>query len=222
MIELYEKGARAAFENAKDLLDDAEILLTKKRFARSFALSILASEEFAKSMIYKFRSLGLVSEDERQDFDRAILDHKPKLKVFRKYLALTSIISQNPERVRRAVVDEKKSIIELVESLQKEMFQDEVWKIFERANEMKQRGFYVEVSGNKILSPKHTVKEEDARKTLGILRQKAIPRFLFFLEQTEADLNRMSLLREKSRLSQPTFFLIDAAFTKDRFSGRRL
>lgn len=190
MIELYEKAAQEAFDNAKDMLDEAEILLQKKRFARSVAISVLASEEFAKSMFYKFRSLGIVSEKETLEFESAINDHKPKIKTFRKYIATTSILSENAERVRRLILDQKMSMLELMKTFENEMVQDEAWKIFENANQTKKRAFYVEVSNNKVLSPKHVVTEQDARKTLEILRQKAIPRFMIFLKESDASLER--------------------------------
>ncbi len=42
--------ARAALDNASDLLADASVLLQAGRYPRAFALSVLAAEEFGKHM----------------------------------------------------------------------------------------------------------------------------------------------------------------------------
>ena len=44
------KLARAALDNASELLGDASVLLEAGRFPRAFALSLLAAEEFGKHM----------------------------------------------------------------------------------------------------------------------------------------------------------------------------
>ncbi len=41
-------ACRQAAQNARDLLAEAEILLDRGRWARAFALAVLASEEFGK------------------------------------------------------------------------------------------------------------------------------------------------------------------------------
>ncbi len=48
MIEIYEKAAKATFENAIDLLDEADLLYEKEKYARAHAHADLAAEELAK------------------------------------------------------------------------------------------------------------------------------------------------------------------------------
>ena len=164
MIELYEKAASAAYENAIDLIDDADILIAKRKFARAQALLVLACEEFAKMMLYKFYSVGIVKQEEFKEFENAIINHTPKIKLFKKLIAGTSVVSQNKEKVRDMVLNQKKSIREVLESLQKEMEEDEVWRIFETANQAKKAAFYVEVSSNKLSIPKNVISEELSSK----------------------------------------------------------
>ncbi|PIQ22307.1 MAG: hypothetical protein COW65_03890 [Cytophagales bacterium CG18_big_fil_WC_8_21_14_2_50_42_9] len=54
------EGIKLAYENALDLLSDAELLLTHDRFERCVSLSILAIEESGKSTIIR----GLLLADD--------------------------------------------------------------------------------------------------------------------------------------------------------------
>src|SRR5205807_491174 len=53
-IEETALGCHMALRNARELLDDAQLLLAHKRFARSYALAHLAAEELSKvPMLYR-------------------------------------------------------------------------------------------------------------------------------------------------------------------------
>ena len=138
-------------------------------------------------MLYKFYSVGIVKQEEFKEFENAIINHTPKIKLFQELIAGTSVVSQNKEKVRDMVLNQKKSIREVLESLQKEMEEDEVWRIFETANQAKKAAFYVEVSSNKLSIPKNVISEELVRKTIKALREKAIFRFRFFLKSKASD-----------------------------------
>lgn len=190
MNELYEKAAKAAFENAKDLIDDAELLLTRRRYARSKALLVLASEEFAKLVLYKVYSYGLISAEEEKEFEKAIRDHTPKIKIFTKLMSDLSVALQHKDKVIELALNQKKDIAGILETLKEEIAQDEIVGIFETANQVKKAAFYVDISGNKVLLPKDVVTEEDCRKTIKILREKAILRFKYFLDQKDSDVRK--------------------------------
>ena len=51
--EQAEKGIRVAFENARDLLADSELLFQNSRYERAFSLAILAIEESGKPAILR-------------------------------------------------------------------------------------------------------------------------------------------------------------------------
>lgn len=70
-------GIKAAAENARDLVSDAELLLTNGRFARSLALSLLAIEECAK--VHTIAQFALAKTvDEAAPFWEAFRDHRRK------------------------------------------------------------------------------------------------------------------------------------------------
>lgn len=75
------EGAMKCLRNAQELCDEAEILHKNGKYARSFALSHFAREEFGKSFML-FRVLVDVSAGVKVDWkklNRRFRDHKQKL-----------------------------------------------------------------------------------------------------------------------------------------------
>lgn len=75
------EGAFKTVHNAQCLCDEAELLHNNKMYARSYALSHLAREEFAKSlMLYKVAIQVLNKQKvEWKKLDRRFRDHKEKV-----------------------------------------------------------------------------------------------------------------------------------------------
>ncbi|EGQ8156801.1 AbiV family abortive infection protein [Vibrio alginolyticus] len=74
-------GAIKCLRNAQELCDEAEILHKHEKYARSFALSHFAREEFGKSFML-FRTLIDVAAGKKVDWkklNRRFRDHKQKL-----------------------------------------------------------------------------------------------------------------------------------------------
>lgn len=74
-------GAVKCLRNAQELCDEAEILHKHEKYARSFALSHFAREEFGKSFML-FRTLIDVAAGKKVDWkklNRRFRDHKQKL-----------------------------------------------------------------------------------------------------------------------------------------------
>ncbi|MDQ6920239.1 MAG: AbiV family abortive infection protein [Actinomycetota bacterium] len=72
--------ARAALDNASDLLDDAEVLLAAQRWPRAYSLAILAAEEFGKFMSCVVAgSYEADDRDKWRQFWRNFRDHSPKM-----------------------------------------------------------------------------------------------------------------------------------------------
>lgn len=76
MIELYEKPAKASFENAISVYEESEILSKNSRFARAYALCVLSAEEHYKHFLYKSVSAGLIPE---LLVSHWIMDHEEKI-----------------------------------------------------------------------------------------------------------------------------------------------
>lgn len=79
--EVLIEGAVKIVRNAQCLCDEAELLHSNSMYARSYALSHLAREEFAKSlMIYKVCiDVLLGNKVDWKKVDRRFRDHKQKL-----------------------------------------------------------------------------------------------------------------------------------------------
>ena len=70
-----------SLSNAKDLIDDAELLFENKRFSRTLFLSLIASEEIGKHMIFVSTYINFVTEQEInwKRFWKEITTHHEKL-----------------------------------------------------------------------------------------------------------------------------------------------
>jgi AbiV family abortive infection protein len=67
---------RCAYNNAVELLEEAEILFEKDKFPRAYALAFTALEEIAKSQLAADVYTGFITEEEFQECYR---DHKKKI-----------------------------------------------------------------------------------------------------------------------------------------------
>ncbi len=104
MQEKYEKAARAAYENCLALLDESKILAEHSKFARAYALCVLASEEFCKSFLYKGVSTGLVKDE---DVRKALRKHSEKIYRFSHLIAIPYTYSFHMEKIKQARTHDK-------------------------------------------------------------------------------------------------------------------
>jgi AbiV family abortive infection protein len=80
-IELIESGRIKILENAKELIEEAQILYEHQRYARTYALSHLAFEELAKIPILAAAPERIKTEDEYSwtKVHKKLIKHGPKL-----------------------------------------------------------------------------------------------------------------------------------------------
>ena len=71
-LEIY----KAAYNNAADLLKEAELLFNRKHFARVYALAFTALEEISKSQFAADVFTGLCKEE---DFNKFYTNHREKI-----------------------------------------------------------------------------------------------------------------------------------------------
>ena len=90
------------WDNANNLLKDAEILLKRKRYSSSFFLSYTALEEFGKYLFVCDYINGIVSDDE---FKKSFSDHKIKIAYAHSNAELKK---ENGKMTATIVYDEKK------------------------------------------------------------------------------------------------------------------
>lgn len=143
LCEMYKK----VYENGKELLEEAEILLKHKRYARSFTLSQLASEEFSKlPTIYSIATevnAGLEFDGEKMD--KRFRDHKSKSRML---FMLKHFVEGN--------------ITPTVQEIR------EIEKGAKMFNDMKNQSLYAGFYDNEFTKPKDVVTKEFAESHLEI------------------------------------------------------
>lgn len=104
MKGVYEKAARASYENCLDLLDDAAILAARSKFPRAYALTVLAAEEFCKSYLYKCLSAGLAG---KRQIKKIVASHDEKIFRFIHLIMDPSIMSIHHAKIEEAIAHDK-------------------------------------------------------------------------------------------------------------------
>jgi len=140
---LLGKLARAALDNASDLLSDAEVLLKEGRYPRALALTVLAAEEFGKHMMCMSAvGLDLADESEVKKFWKRFRSHAAKYQNWHgqliDYIAINPEEPWNPEGTGPDLWDE--------------MWQD-MPKIVEFAMDQKMSALYVDARNGEPTSP---------------------------------------------------------------------
>jgi AbiV family abortive infection protein len=134
--------------NAEDLLDDALLLLNERRYARSYAVSVLALEEMAKlAMVIGVKySLEADKPADWKRFHERLLNHKDKLKLIALiWILLSTNLTGNP--------DPKAEMCRLLQDPEHRS----------KLNEGKQDGFYVGLRAGGIKDPRTVISEAAAR-----------------------------------------------------------
>jgi AbiV family abortive infection protein len=172
--ERYENAARAAYENCLALLDESKILAEHSRFARAYALCVLASEEFCKSFLYKGVSTGLAKE---ADIRKALVRHSEKITRFVHLIIVPYLLSTNTEEIKKAKEHDKSELDHakhLYPKLMEEILgetskRDEVVSIFSNAQELKMKSFYVDMKGQTLIVPTETIGKGEFDRIFGFL-----------------------------------------------------
>ncbi|MFQ5970417.1 MAG: AbiV family abortive infection protein [Nitrososphaerales archaeon] len=176
-IELYEKAAKLAYANSLDLLKDANILFSHRRYARAFALGVLSCEEFTKAFLYKCVACGIIID---KNYYRDLRLHDLKLYHF------IELITSNYAWRRIDGVRKKTSVYDQkFKDHSKHIFTKELDKIeddvtqhvlniinaFSPINELKFRALYVDVLKNEVLIPKNFMKKSGCNAFLAVLQR---------------------------------------------------
>jgi AbiV family abortive infection protein len=161
--ELFEKLAKASLDNAKSLQVDARILLEHEKYARSFALSVLAIEEMSKSYWCKMASVGVLSpeflgESNTKQVKKWIFkDHRFKQLSLSLLLAFLNLLAQNPEGFSD-IFKGKTNLIPNVDYTQAR----NLISSFRKLDRLKQTAFYVGYDQDELSIPDEEMKREQA------------------------------------------------------------
>src|SRR2546426_3281789 len=196
MIGLYEKAARAAYRNSIALLDEARILGERSKFARAYALCILASEEFCKSFLYKGVSTGLASEE---DIRKALVKHSEKISRFVHLIITPYLLSTRTEDIRQArehddsEPDHSKHLYPTViaEILSRASHRDEITSIFAEAQDLKMKSLYVDVRERKLIIPDEEIVQTQFERVFGFLNA-GLRGFEVILNETDENFHEVA------------------------------
>jgi len=176
MDKQYEDLARAAYENCKDLLVEANLLFDNQAYPRSYSLSILAVEEFAKSILCKVYAAGIITD---KRFVKDLQNHRVKLVHFIRIAAATLEMSERKAELNKLIEEEeekkrksqkRRPMMEMLATILNDPVKlERISRVFSNANSLKKDGFYVGLVGGKIIKPSEKISEERAKEALDIL-----------------------------------------------------
>ncbi|MGM2415962.1 MULTISPECIES: AbiV family abortive infection protein [Bacillus cereus group] len=149
-IKDLEKAYTLIFENAKELIEESEILLANERFARSYTLSHIASEELSKLPIL-FRvatDIHFKIKVNWKDVNKDLRDHEGKLR--RKFIHQQILL--NPKG-----------------------FNDELLKFIKdkakHYNTLKNDSLYAGIRNGEFTKPSRTIDREIAEANIQVVKE---------------------------------------------------
>lgn len=140
--------ARKALDNALDLLDEADGLLSFRRYPRAYALAILAGEEFGKSMMAQGAVGHLPGDDAYwRDFWQRFRNHDAKA------FNLTSMVGSG-----------------LVDEEERRRFMEQIELHVQADQRRKFAGLYVDIAPNgSVVTPWDAIDPQGAANLLHVL-----------------------------------------------------
>jgi AbiV family abortive infection protein len=169
----YHELSEASFENAKELMEESELLLNNDRYARSYALAVLSLEEFAKSLMWKEYNLKCQRyKHEALEFPKTygklITQHKIKQSLF-----LSSLVFR---RLMKEMIDQKVHGQPTKEGINRKVLElDSLLSKIANLEIDKQNAFYVNIHQGKISVPKDSVNRENCDVLVKVLRESVDP-----------------------------------------------
>jgi AbiV family abortive infection protein len=151
---LLAQLARAALDNASDLLNDAEVLLASERWPRAYSLAILAAEEFGKFMSCVVAgSFGADDRDKWRRFWKDFRHHNPKMTFWAgQFVDMQDwgpLGSEGDREWAKAWASRREMVT--------------------RALDGKMAGLYVDYQGGEISIPREQIGDRTARETVDVI-----------------------------------------------------
>jgi len=155
-LSIYDiiHGMFLSIDNAKALIDDAELLIENGRIARTFVISQLASEEIGKALLLYNLYMALKIDGipiDHKKIRKAFYDHKSK--TFEATMADFMIVSE------KKLTDEDKD--NAIEDLCKEIIKGR-----EEYNILKNRRLYISFENGKFIRPEDSISLVEASASL--------------------------------------------------------
>ncbi len=180
MTEFNKKGFNLSLENGKALLKVADLAVSENQFGIASSLNILAAEEIIKATLILMKDF--LTEYDIFDFHKIFENHAVKHSLIKDHILLFDdffkkdkeylernkqlydIVEKLPPTVRNSFKENAK-ILYQTKSLTEEynLSSEDISSAIswcEKANNLKNRGFYVDLKGSTWLSPSDFTKEQ--------------------------------------------------------------
>lgn len=181
--EIHLTAAIEAHKHALGLISDAEVLLDVGRYPTAFALAILALEEFSKSFLLKAAASGIVTETNVEVALRKRTSHEDKIFHGIHLLVLPTVDYLQRKNLLAAVDRDKTepdhskhiapAVVEEWFPLPSPKKRAEaltfLFSLVDRAHEKKLKALYVDIEGNRVVTPELEVNPDQTRELVGFL-----------------------------------------------------
>jgi AbiV family abortive infection protein len=173
MKEEYENLAQAAYKNAQELADEADLLMKEGKYPRACSLAVLAAEEFAKAFLSKCYSVGMITD---RNFHRDLANHDVKLIHFLKIVVANTVLSRHKREIDEAFrlrpllkyYDIVKITLDRIAEKEKQLIKNAV-DVFAQADLIKQAGFYTDLDRKRVIKPSEIITKQRAQVVLSYM-----------------------------------------------------
>jgi AbiV family abortive infection protein len=171
--EFYDRLARAAFENASELRDEAKLLFDKGRYARTVSLSVMSMEEQVKAIVSLLVSIGQVKSNDlrwrqargllrrRKTSKHLFLDHKMKQVMFGYAYLNTKVGREVLEKVKAGETTEMTTPFRSLHGM------EDMTKMFQDLEGTRLDSIYVGIKEKSMFAPNRKFNREQAETMLG-------------------------------------------------------
>lgn len=175
-IKTLEKAIKLSINNSKNFYFESNLLFKMRNYGHSMSLAILGVEEFGKAVGYililqkkKIPIEGRLKYDPNDILKRIQKDHKTKHFLFYINSILEKITLKDKEEIIKINFKEKTINSKTLESYGLKVINQNLNDFF-NANINKQNGFYVEIDDNEIIYAPNTIRSNDAKYYIKLLK----------------------------------------------------
>lgn len=161
--ETLTKASKLCLKNAKQFIDDAKLLISQKSYGHALSLTVLATEEISKAIMYFFQKKDLKSFIKIKKGD--IYSHRHKQELYVSMILVEQITVSLKNALNKTKPIKKSTEIILNEMIEKvkrafqhgikecQIMQTQI-NFLRQLEKRKQLGFYVDIdTGKNVISP---------------------------------------------------------------------
>jgi len=162
---LFREGVKLCLENAEQWMNDAKLLMDNSSYGHSYSLLVFADEEIAKAYICWLVAEDMIPVNSKfvQDtFSKHRTKHETLVGIFLGAM-LKEDLSKGQITIEQIL---KESSALTIEKIEKAL--EEIEKLLDFTEMMRQKGIYVDKVEGRMVSPKSIGKEESEELLQGV------------------------------------------------------